>query len=75
MGTYHCPYMILNGIEYLGEPMAMVNADYEARRFKEEYHPEEAGVKCFEQDIINIISWKTGEYGYQHGKLLYIQKI
>jgi len=75
MNNYH-PYMILNGIEHMDHnPLDLRLAYDEAKRFKEEYNPSEAGVKVFTPDVFLIISWKNGQYRKLNGHHLYTIKV
>ena len=72
MNNYH-PYMIVNGIEHIDHiPTDLGSAYNEAKRFAEEYNPEEAGVKVFTPDLFRIIDWKNGKYVNLKGHLQYI---
>ena len=46
------PYMIVNGIEHVDSNIMDLHLAYdEAKRFHDEYHPEEVGVRVFTPDI------------------------
>ena len=71
MNNYHS-YMIVNGLEHINHiPMDLDAAYNEAKRFAEEYNPDEAGVKVFTPDLFRIIDWENGKCVHLKGHLQY----